>query len=157
MNAKTFKTKSAWRSRDPLYRGDDATAVRCPVPSADPSVVRHVLYLEGAGRETPYLSTTESQAVARRFAGKHGRVWATSSAAARQESVGHISHAELLDLLKGKGKGRAKWTSAFEVQQARRYVEQHLEHLLDFSVHQAQPPAALASLVLRIFVDGGPR
>ncbi len=34
--------------------------------------------------------------------------------------------------MKGNGKGKAKWENAFEVMQARRYVEQWNEHLLDF-------------------------
>jgi len=34
--------------------------------------------------------------------------------------------------MKGNGKGKAKWPSSFEVMQARRYVEQWGEHLLDF-------------------------
>lgn len=34
--------------------------------------------------------------------------------------------------MNGNGKGLAKWPSAFEVMQARRYVEAHREHLLDF-------------------------
>jgi hypothetical protein len=34
--------------------------------------------------------------------------------------------------MKGNGKGKAKWPNAFEVMQARRYVEQWGEHLLDF-------------------------
>ena len=42
------------------------------------------------------------------------------------------SRTELLSLMKGNGKGKAKWPSAFEVMQARRYVEQWEEHLLDF-------------------------
>jgi hypothetical protein len=51
---------------------------------------------------------------------------------AKKEGVSHISKTELLNLMKGNGKGKAKWPSAFEVMQARRYVEQWGEHLLDF-------------------------
>lgn len=51
---------------------------------------------------------------------------------ARAESVAHVSRTELLSLMKGNGKGKAKWENAFEVMQARRYVEQWNEHLLDF-------------------------
>lgn len=34
-------------------------------------------YLEGAGRKTPYLSATESEEIARHFAGRDGRTWKT--------------------------------------------------------------------------------
>lgn len=121
-----------------------------PVPGADSSVVRHVLYLEGAGRETPYLSTSESEAVAERFAGTQGRVWVTSTAKARAEKVAHLSNADLVALLAGKGKGKARWKSAFEVMQARRYVEMHLEHLLDFGKTKVVD-AELSTLVARLF------
>jgi hypothetical protein len=52
--------------------------------------------------------------------------------------VKHLRRAELLQLLRGKGKGRARWSSAYEVMQARKYVEQHAEHVFDY--------AALANL-----------
>ena len=53
-----------WRRKtDPLYRGDAADAVLIPVPDADASIVRHILYLDGYGRATPYLSTTERMEV----------------------------------------------------------------------------------------------
>ena len=121
-----------WKaSKDPLFRGDLAAGVRPPVPAADASLVRHILYLEGPGRETPYLSTTESLDTARRFAGS-GAVWETSVSSAKARSVAHVSNSELLAALKGNGKGKAKWSEPFEVMQARRYVEQWSEHLLDF-------------------------
>jgi hypothetical protein len=88
------------------------------------------MYLEGPGRETPYLSTTEDHDVAEHFS--CGLVWQTMVRIAQAESICHISRSELLQLMKGNGKGRAKWPSAFEVMQARRYVEQWGEHLLDF-------------------------
>jgi hypothetical protein len=94
-------------------------------------VVRHVLFLEGPGRQTPYLSTTERREVADRFA-QSGGIWETSVAVAKVGGVNHMSNSELLGLMKGNGKGSAKWTSAFEVMQARRYAEEHSEHLLDF-------------------------
>jgi hypothetical protein len=122
-----------WKvGRDSLYRGDYKGLIHRPVPSADDSIVRHILFLEGPGRDTPYLSTTEEEAVARRFAGTGGAVWQTTVKKAKDLSVGHLSKAELLSQLNGNGKGRAKWTSPFEVMQARRYVEQWSEHLLDF-------------------------
>lgn len=103
------------------------------MPTANKSIVRHVLYLEGFGRDTPYLSTTEDRAVAGRFAGKHGAIWATDAKKLRAtEGTRHISRKDLLQLLKGKGKGDAIWTSAYEVAQARRYVEESREHLISF-------------------------
>ena len=123
--------KKMWRmSKDPLFRGDAKNAVRIPNPDADDSIVRHVMYLEGPGRETPYLSTSEEYELAETFS--NGIVWKTFVTVARKESVGHISRTELLSLMKGNGKGKAKWPNAFEVMQARRYVEQWGEHLLDF-------------------------
>jgi len=94
-------------------------------------MVRHVMYFEGPGRETPYLSTTELRDVAERFA-QQGGVWSTSVPNASASGVTHISNSDLLGLMKGNGKGAAKWSDAYEVMQARRYVEEHGEHLLDF-------------------------
>jgi hypothetical protein len=124
-------TSKKWRmSKDPLYRGDAKDSVCVPNPRADDSIVRHVMYFEGPGRESPYLSTSEEYELADNFA--NGAVWETFVSAAKKESVQHISRAELLSLMKGNGKGKAKWPSAYEVMQARRYVEQWGEHLLDF-------------------------
>lgn len=124
--------QNKWKqNKSHLYRGDHRDVVSVPRPDADRSVVRHVLYLEGPGRETPYLSTAEQREVAERFA-QAGGVWETSVTRAKAEGVRHISRLELLGLLKGNGKGVATWPNAFEVMQARRYVEQHAEHLLDF-------------------------
>lgn len=144
----------SWKAADPLFRGDRADGVGTPVPGANASIVRHILFLEGAGRETPYLSTTESTAVAERFAGNDGKVWETRAGHATTNGVGHLSRTELVDLLVGKGKGRAKWRSAFEVMQARRYVEQHLEHLLDFAKQQHLSIDDLRALVTRVFAGG---
>jgi len=125
--------QSRWKqNRDPLFRGDMKDQISEPKATADSSLVRHILYLEGPGRETPYLSCSEVEEIAEKFAGKHGAVWKTHVKTAESLGVGHISKTELLVLLKGKGKGKAQWNSAFEVMQARRYVEQTCEHLLDF-------------------------
>jgi len=88
------------------------------------------MYFEGPGRDTPYLSTSEDYDLAENFS--NGAVWQTLVKIAKAESVEHISRTELLSLMKGNGKGKAKWPNAFEVMQARRYVEQWGEHLLDF-------------------------
>lgn len=123
--------KKKWKmSRDPLFRGDGKDSVSIPNPEADDSIVRHIMFFEGPGRETPYLSTSEEYELAENFS--NGSVWETSVKIAKKESVLHISRAELLSLMKGKGKGKAEWPNAFEVMQARRYVEQWGEHLLDF-------------------------
>ncbi|MCX7092376.1 MAG: hypothetical protein NTY50_02830 [Methylobacter sp.] len=122
-----------WKmSKHPLYRGDRKTGVSIPNPTADGSIVRHILFLEGPGRETPYLSTSEEYESANNFAAGGGVVWEIYLKTVRAEGVAHISRTELLSLMKGNGKGKAKWENAFEVMQARRYVEQWNEHLLDF-------------------------
>ncbi|MFZ4703446.1 MAG: hypothetical protein ACOYMG_25675 [Candidatus Methylumidiphilus sp.] len=50
----------------------------------------------------------------------------------KERGITHLNKADLLTMLKGNGKGKAKWDSPYEVMQARRYVEQWSEHLLDF-------------------------
>lgn len=123
-----------WKiGKDPLYRGDSLSGVASPTHGANPSLVRHILYLEGHGRETPYLSCTESSNIADLFAGKNGKIYQTLVATWNSSNVGHRSRKELLDLLKGKGHGNAAWSSAFEVMRASQYVEEHLEHLADFT------------------------
>lgn len=137
-------TKKKWKaSKDPLYRGDGKHSVCVPSPDADDSIVRHVMYFEGPGRETPYLSTSEEYDLAENFS--NGSVWQTFVRIANTESVKHISRTELLSLMKGNGKGKAKWPNAFEVMQARRYVEQWGEHLLDF--HGIQEPSAVTKKI----------
>jgi hypothetical protein len=131
MVGEVMPVKKWKRSKDPLFRGDHRDAVSVPNPVADGSVVRHVMYFEGPGRETPYLSTSERRDVAERFA-QAGGVWEVSVPDAIANGVGHISNSELLGLMTGNGKGVAKWPDPFEVMQARRYVEEHNEHLLDF-------------------------
>ena len=103
-----------WKpAKDPLFRGDFKEGVRPPAPKADDSVVRHILYLEGPGRETPYLSATESQEVAEYFAGPSGLVWQTMVNKLKEQGINHLSQADLLALLKkGNGKGKAKWDRA---------------------------------------------
>jgi len=127
----TTNTKKKWKqSKNPLYRGDGKKSVHIPNPKANDSIVRHIMYFEGYGRETPYLSTSEDYVLAENFSS--GAVWQTFVRKAKAESVEHISRTELMSLMKGNGKGKAKWSNAFEVMQARRYVEQWGEHLLDF-------------------------
>ncbi|MBI4953463.1 MAG: hypothetical protein HY908_15645 [Myxococcales bacterium] len=115
------RSEPTWRQKaDPLYRGDDAAGVSLPDPVADASIVRHVLFLGGAGRPTPYPSTTAARAVAQHFAGSRGRVFVTSAPRAKGLGLGYIGRLELLKLPRGKGYGDARWPSAIEVMQARR-------------------------------------
>lgn len=140
-------TEQKWKmSKHPLYRGDRKSGVSIPNPTADSSIVRHILFLEGPGRETPYLSTSEDYEAANNFA-DGGVVWETYVKTARAEGVTHISRTELLSLMKGNGKGKAKWENAFEVMQARRYVEQWNEHLLDF--REVDKPEATARKIFK--------
>ena len=144
-----------WRAnRDLLWRGDSGIGVACPHPGANPSIVRHVLYLDGPGRETPYSSTTESRQTAEVFAGNDGREWSTTVGVAKSEGVEHIDRRELLRLLRGHGQGDANWPNPYEVLQARRYVELWQEHLLDFRPLRDQPPAEVAGTVQRVFQRG---
>ncbi len=137
----------AWTEEDRLYRGDSRHGPETPVPDADRSFVRHILYIGGAGRESPYLSTTESEAIARtKYAGPKGMVRFTYVPHARELRVDHIGYLELMDLLQGRGKGRAQSRNAMQVAQARRYVEESLEHLLDFRRHGAADSAAPSNL-----------
>jgi hypothetical protein len=129
----TFVTVPWKKKRDPLYRGDDATALSLPDPTARTSVVEHVLYLGGAGRRSPYQSTSESEGTAQRFAGRNGRVYQTTAPRAEGLGIVHIGQVELKKLLRGKGHGRAAGSSPLLVMQARQYVERWAEHLLDFS------------------------
>jgi hypothetical protein len=133
--ARTTRTAGpTWRQRkDPLWCGDGKDGLEPVDPGADPSLVRHILYLGGHGRATPYHSTSEEHAAAGHFAGTHGRVYSTTVPRTQAKGIAHISRVELLRLLKGKGQGLAKWSSALEVMQARKYVEQWCEHILSYA------------------------
>ncbi|MFT3775150.1 MAG: hypothetical protein QM820_58125 [Minicystis sp.] len=112
--------------------------------------MRHILYLDGAGRETPYHSTSEEHDAAAHFAGQTGgRVYKTMVAAAQATGIRHISKIELLGLLQGTGHGDAKWPSAYEVMTARRYVEQWSEHLLNYK--ELPDDADLVALLATIY------
>ena len=124
--------REVWGIEDPLLRGDARESVTRPAPDAHPPIVRHVLYLEGAGRDTPYVSTTEDEQTAERFAGRNGRVWYSLVARINAGRLRYISNSELLGLLRGKGKGDAAWPKASEVQRARANAELWAEHLIDF-------------------------
>ena len=137
-----------WKPADPLFRGDSSSGVETPSPKGPNNITRHIMYFEGAGRETPYLSTTEDIDTARFFAHSDGKVWRTAVATARPHRVTHIPKKELLGLLKGKGKGKAAGHSAIVVAQARRYVEEWAEHLLDFTaIENSEEAARIVSVV----------
>lgn len=134
-----------WRQKkDPLWRGDGTDGLQPVDPNADPSLVRHILYLGGQGRATPYHSTSEEHAAAQHFAGTGGRVYGTTVPRAQAKGIKHMPRVELLRLLKGKGQGPAKWSSALEVMQARKYVEQWSEHILSY-VELQDPESADAA------------
>jgi hypothetical protein len=123
-----------WRKKsDPLFRGDSADGLAVPDPAAGRSIVDHILYIDGAGRTTQFHSTSEQRETAKRFATPHGRVYRTTAPDAEAANVVHISQTELKSLLRAKGLGKARSSSAYRVMLARRYVEQWAEHLLDFS------------------------
>jgi hypothetical protein len=141
--------KATWKTeRDALFRGAFASTPGDPVPTAPRSIVRHILYLEGFGRETPYLSASEARDCAERFAQEHdGAVWETTVARAQSHGVNHRSRKELLNLLKGTGKGDASGSDAYEVMRAAAFVERHLEHLLDFRHIPVEQAASVARAV----------
>lgn len=123
-----------WKiSKHSLFRGDCKEGVRPPAHGSIKSLVRHILFLDGPGRLTPYLSFSESDEIADNFAGKTGKTYEALPKNWQNHGVKHRPRTELQDLLKGTGKGDATWVDSFEVAQARRYVEEHLEHLADFS------------------------
>jgi hypothetical protein len=123
----------AWKKKnDPLYRGDAAGGVALPDPGATLSIVEHILYLGGAGRPSRYQSVTEAEEIAAHFAGRAGKVYRTMVDLAEEAGAHHVSNLELMKLLRAKGHGQAKSSSALLVMQARRFAEQWAEHLLDF-------------------------
>lgn len=145
-------TAQSWKfNRDPLYRGDVAPEVGLPTPSANNSIVRHVLFLEGYGRETPYLSASEQRATAEFFAGANGKTYIGEPKNWLRVNVKHRPRKELLQLLKGNGKGDAEWPSAFEVMRARQYVEESQEHLADFTSLESIPEDELRQIANQVF------
>lgn len=136
-----------------LFRGDDRSGVHVPQPDADPSIVRHILYLDGKGRPTPYLSTSESTEVAERFDNtRQTAVWVTLPREATEAGAGLISLTELRHLLKGEGKGAARWSGKnanLLVKRALQLAEENQEHLLDF---RSLDEAEVGPLIQRIFV-----
>lgn len=121
-----------WRASDPLYRGDSGGAISVPEPKAKTSIVAHILFIGGRGRETPFTSATESEDVAEHFGGGSNGVWQTDRAAAIAQGAAHIPRTQLLANLRGFGRGRAKWHDAWEIAMAATYVEMWSEHLLDW-------------------------
>lgn len=110
-------------------------AVALPDPRSRRPLVSHLLFLDGQGRATPFTSTTELRKVAAVFAKPSGKVWQTSAQVAQAAGATHITRKDLLHLLKGRGKGRARWNDPIEVAQARAYVQRWSEHLLDWTDH----------------------
>ncbi len=137
------------KKTDPLFRGDGTNAVSVPNPAADPSLIRHVLYLGGYGRESPYLSTSSDELLAGRFAAG-GRLWRTSPELAEHLGAKHLSQTELLATLKSSTTGRASWANARQRLLARKYVEQHAEHLIDFLPFK-KSPTTITGVVRKMF------
>lgn len=131
-----------------LFRGDHVRGVAIPEPAADASIVRHILYLDGAGRPTPYTSTTHDRAIARTFSRPRGRIWETSVQQAQIHGAAHLPLDELLQNLRGKGHGARFAGRPSEVAQARVYAERHCEHLLDW---RAVHPTEIADHVRALF------
>lgn len=149
----TAPKPTAWKlTRDPLYRGDQTQGASLPCPRASPSIVRHVLYLEGYGRETPYLSASEDRGLASHFAGTNGKTYIAYPKQWPSLGVAHRPRKELLQLLRGHGKGDAEWPSAYEVMRARQYVEEWQEHLADFTTIEDSTPHSLRALVDQVFL-----
>lgn len=122
----------AWKAKkDPLFRGDVADGVRVPVPDADRSLVRHLLQLESMGQDSPYLSASESEEVARHFARDDGWVYRAEVPEWGPHQVRHVPSKELLQLLRG-GHGDAHWHSIAEIFEAACNVKRDFEHLADF-------------------------
>jgi hypothetical protein len=140
--------RAAWKKIEPLFRGDNSVGPVVPDPPSKTGIVEHILYLGGHGRKTPFSSTSESEEVAEHFAGPQGQVWKTSSSAATAEGAKHLPRKQLLENLKGFGRGKAKWNDAFEVAQAARYVDEWSEHLLDWS---GTPTSTIGDAVTRAF------
>jgi hypothetical protein len=131
------------KKEDPLFRGDRSDTVCVPAPGADPSLIRHILYLGGYGRESPYLSTSSEESIAAGFATGGGRVWKTSGQRAEHLGVKHLSQRELEAILRSSRKGRARWSNARQRLLAQKYVEQHAEHLIDFIPLKKTPAAVI--------------
>ena len=143
------KNPTKWKlGHDQLYRGDMDPGPTPATFGSNPSIIRHILYLEGLGRETPYLSTSEFQASAQYFADGGGRVYTTNPMTWIGQNVSHIPRTMLNQLLTGKGKGRASWDRASDVRRARELVELHFEHLADFWTITSQADIDAATLVI---------
>lgn len=108
--------------------------------------MRHILYLGGYGRESPYLSTSAQETRAARF----GRLWKTSGELAEGLGAKHLGQIELETILKSSKAGRARWRNARQRLQARKYVELHAEHLIDFISFKARPET-VAGVVRSMF------
>lgn len=113
-------------------------------------MIRHILYLGGYGRESPYLSTSGDESLAGRFASGGGRVWKTSGELAERLGAKYLSQSELQTILKSSTKGRASWSNARQRLLARKYVELHAEHLIDFLPFK-QTPTTVKGVVLKVF------
>jgi hypothetical protein len=130
-----------------LLRGDQPDAVSVPDPNASNLLIRHILYVDGYGRQTPYLSTSELREIAELW----GVVWETPSSLASSHGATHIRKDELLSIIRVSRRGRAGWPRRLERLQAMRYVEDNHEHLLDYTAFRDRPAAELTDAVKKTF------
>lgn len=124
---------------DRLYRGNDDEVAGRPDPRANDNLVRHVLYLGGRGRASPYLSATADRNEAAEF----GPTWETTSAAVQASGARHLPNDALIAALK-RNRGRARWPSTRDRQRALKYAEQHGEQLVDYGAFPDAPSALSA-------------
>ncbi|MEA3644097.1 MAG: hypothetical protein VBE63_29865, partial [Lamprobacter sp.] len=98
-----------------------------------------------------YLSASEDRNMASHFAASEGAIYIAYPKQWSTLGVAHRSRKELLQLLRGHGKGDAEWPSAYEVMRARQYVEEWQEHLADFAAAGDATAQSLRGLVDRVF------
>lgn len=98
-------------------------------------MVAHILQFGGRDQPTPYTSTSDVLEYAKHFAFPGGIVWHTNEQTVTRLRARVISLGELRHLLRGFGKGKAKWNDAWEVKQALGLAEYWREHIIDWSGH----------------------
>ncbi|MBK5938188.1 hypothetical protein [Halochromatium roseum] len=89
--------------------------------------------------------------MASHFAASEGSIYIAYPKQWPTLGVAHRPRKELLQLLRGHGKGDAAWPSAYEVMRARQYVEEWQEHLADFTAAADATAQSLRERVDRIF------
>jgi hypothetical protein len=98
----------------------------------------------------PTLSTSGNESSAARFAAGGGRLWKTSGELAERLGAKHVSLGDLQVMLKSSTTGRAGWSNTRQRLLARKYVELHAEHLIDFLPFK-KTPGAVSGIVRKMF------